>query len=420
MSTTQSTAPPHISTPLQLGDLTLRNRNVMASLTRNRAVPTNVPNKFNVEYYTQRAKGGAGLIMSEGTLVSQQGTEWPNAPGLWSDEQVAGWRAVTDSVHAAGSLMFCQLWHVGRVAHPDMDEQKRAGTPVPGPSAIAAQGGKFRSLPGQPGYVVPTPIEDPWDIVNEFRNAAKLAKKAGFDGVELQSGNGSLIHQFLDYSANEREDQWGGSVGNRCRLGLECMRALIEVWGPARVGIKLSPCAGYNDVGMPLPDTIMTFTYYITQLASMKPAYVQLLRYVPFLDAPVESSSDKVFKRGVPHDVLAVYAGLIKPPPSALEEHTEAHIRGPAMPKPEYDSKNPSPTRVFINGGLNLDEAEKLISDGVVDAAVFGCLWLANPDLQKRVEKRVPLNGNLDFRTFYDTVDNDPRTGYSDYPEANP
>ncbi|KIP12894.1 hypothetical protein PHLGIDRAFT_61447, partial [Phlebiopsis gigantea 11061_1 CR5-6] len=262
--------------------------------------------------------------------------------------------------------------------------------PVPGPSAIAAQGGKFRSLPGQPGYVVPTPIEDPWDIVNEFRNAAKLAKKAGFDGVELQSGNGSLIHQFLDYSANEREDQWGGSVGNRCRLGLECMRALIEVWGPARVGIKLSPCAGYNDVGMPLPDTIMTFTYYITQLASMKPAYVQLLRYVPFLDAPVESSSDKVFKRGVPHDVLA------------------------------YDSKNPSPTRVFINGGLNLDEAEKLISDGVVDAAVFGCLWLANPDLQKRVEKRVPLNGNLDFRTFYDTVDNDPRTGYSDYPEANP
>lgn len=109
MSTTQSTAPPHISTPLQLGDLTLRNRNVMASLTRNRAVPTNVPNKFNVEYYTQRAKGGAGLIMSEGTLVSQQGTEWPNAPGLWSDEQVAGWRAVTDSVHAAGSLMFCQV-----------------------------------------------------------------------------------------------------------------------------------------------------------------------------------------------------------------------------------------------------------------------------------------------------------------------
>ena len=170
---------------------------------------------------------------------------------------------------------------------------------------------------------------------------------------------------------------------------------------------------------MPLPDTIMTFTHYVTQIASMKPAYVQFLRYVPFLDAPIQSGSDRVLKRGVPHDVLAVYAGLVKPPPSALEEHTEAHMRGDAMPKPEYDSKNPSPTRVFINGGLNPDEAEKLIFEGIVDATVFGCLWLANPDLQKRVEKGAPVNGNLDFRTFYDIVDDDPRIGYSDYPEID-
>lgn len=302
----------------------------------------------------------------------------------------------------------------------------------------------------------PTPIEDPWAIVEEFRHAARMAKKAGFDGVEctflnyfvrresgfngptiVQSGNGSLAHQFLDHSANQREDEWGGSIENRCRLGLECMKALIEVWGPARVGIKLSPCGGYSDVGyvvpcdagdtyystwkfpsMPLPDTIMTYTYYVTRVAAMKPAYVQLLRYVHILDALIPSSGDKVLKRGVPHDVLSVYAGLIKPSPASLQEHTMAHIRGSAMPKPEYDAKNPSPTRVFINGGLNLEEAESFISEGLVDAAVFGRMWLGNPDFQWRLENDISVNGNLDFKTFYDIVENDPRVGYSDYDEA--
>lgn len=169
---------------------------------------------------------------------------------------------------------------------------------------------------------------------------------------------------------------------------------------------------------MPLPDTIMTYTYYITQIAAMKPAYVQLLRYVPFLDTPVQTTTDKVLKRGVPHDVLAIYAGLIKPSPASLQEHTEGHIRGSAMPRPEYDSKNPSPTRVFINGGLNAGEAETLIESGLADAAVFGCMWLGNPDLQTRFEKGAPVNTNLDFRTFYDIVENDPRVGYSDYPEC--
>lgn len=178
---------------------------------------------------------------------------------------------------------------------------------------------------------------------------------------------------------------------------------------------------------MPLPDTMHTFTYYLTQIAAMKPAYVQLVRYLPIMDVPVkpdvkqmeDNRPDRVFKRGIPHDVLAVYAGIIKPPPSSLEQHSEAAIRGPAMPSPEYDAKNPSPTRVFVNGGLSPDEAETLLADGVVDAAVFGTLWISNPDLQKRVEKGWPVNDKLDVKTFYAPGPNgDQRVGYTTYPEA--
>lgn len=419
---------PHISEPLALGDLHIRNRNVMASLTRNRSVPTTIPNDANLEYYTQRAKGGCGLIMSEGTLISPQGTEWPNAPGIWSEEHAQAWKRITDSVHEAGALMFCQLWHVGRVAHPDMPEQKKTGKPVPGPSAIAAQGGKFRQLPGEPGYITPTAIEDPWTFVEEYRNAAKMAKKAGFDGVELHSANGYLIHQFLDYNSNQRTDKWGGSVENRCRMGLECLKALIDVWGPARVGIKINPCGGYNDVGMPLPDTITTFTYYLTQISAMKPAYVQLVRYLPMMDVPIpvrpdikqveDNRPERQYKRGTPHDVLAVYGGIIKPPPATLEEHAEAQIRGPAMPTREFDARNPTPTRLLLNGGLSPEEAETLLAQGVVDGVVFGTAWISNPDLQKRIEAGLPLNMQLDVKTFYAGHGDNIRAGYTNYPEA--
>ncbi|EKM59736.1 uncharacterized protein PHACADRAFT_170334 [Phanerochaete carnosa HHB-10118-sp] len=378
---------------LRLGDLTLRNRNVVASCVRNRSVPTNVPNDLNLEYYVQRARGGAGLIMTEGTLVSQQGTEWPHNPGIWNEEQVEGWKKIVDAVHANGTHIFCQLWHTGRVSHPDMDEQKKAGKPVPGPSAIAARGGRFRQLPGQPGYVTPTPIEDPWSIIEEFRHAAKMAKKAGFDGVELHSAGGYIIHQFLDYTSNQRTDIWGGSVENRCRLGLEVLKAMVDVWGPARIGIKISPCGGYNDVGMSLPDTIHTFIHYITQICAMKLAYVQLVRHNPLFEATVPASVNgtvQKIRRSTPHDVLA------------------------------YERRNPTATRVFVNGGLTLDEAEGLIAEGVVDAAVFAVLWICNPDLQKRAERGLPLNKVVDPVTFYTAPEGEGLSyGYTDYPFAN-
>ncbi|GJE84577.1 alkene reductase [Phanerochaete sordida] len=416
---------PHLSEPLQLGDLTLRNRNIVASALRNRSVPTNVPNDLNLEYYVQRAKGGAGLIMTEGTLVSQQGTEWPHNPGIWSEEQVAGWKKITEAVHAHGTHMFCQLWHTGRVSHPDMEEQKRAGKPVPGPSSIAARGGRFRQLFGAPGYVTPTPIEDPWTIVEEFRHAANMAKKAGFDGVELHSASGYLIHQFLDHTANQRTDMWGGSVENRCRLGLEVLKAMIDVWGPARVGIKISPCGGYNDVGMPLPDTLHTYTYYLTQLGTLKPAYIQLVRHNPRFEAtvPVDiGGTVQRVPRATPHDVLAVYAGIVRTRAAHLARgRTEAQLRGPAMPAPAADARNPSPTRVFVNGGLTPAEADALIAEDVVDGAAFATLWICNPDLQRRAERGLPLGKIVDYVTLYAAPEGkDLSYGYTDYPFADP
>lgn len=170
-------------TPLKVGSATIRNRFAMSALTRNRALDT-VPNDIMAEYYGQRAAGGVGLIVTEGVLITRQGTEWPYAPGIWNKEHVVGWKKTVDAVHAAGSRIYAQLWHVGRVAHPEAPEQKLAGTPVYAPSAISARGGKFHHIPGFPTYVTPTAVEDPRTIIAQFKQAAINAKEAGFDGVE--------------------------------------------------------------------------------------------------------------------------------------------------------------------------------------------------------------------------------------------
>lgn len=174
---------------------------------------------------------------------------------------------------------------------------------------------------------------------------------------------------------------------------------------------------------MPFPDTVATFTHYFTQISAMKPAYVQLVRYVPMMDAPLVQDEHKTIKRGTPHDVLAVYGPIFKPPPSALQEHTEEALRGPAMPKPSFDAKNPTPTRLFLNGGLMPTEADRLIEEEKIDGAVFGQLWIGNPDLQKRLEMGMDVGGKgvnqeLDPKTFYGVPGVDPRKGYADYPAA--
>ncbi|EGO00660.1 hypothetical protein SERLA73DRAFT_50406 [Serpula lacrymans var. lacrymans S7.3] len=385
MSTTTSHSA--LLSPLAIGPLTLRNRVIMSALTRSRSAPTNVPNEVNLEHYVQRARGGAGLIVTEGVLIEQQGTEWQNAPGIWSQEQVAAWKKITSAVHAEGGLIFAQLWHLGRISHPDAPEQKAAGKPVYAPSAISARGGKFRFIPGEPGYVTPTAIDDPRVLIEQYKKAAINAKEAGFDGVELHGANGYLVHQFLDSTSNLRTDSWGGSVENRSRFGLEILKELVSVFGNKRVGIKLSPAGGYNDVGMPLQDTLDTFNYFISEADKLDLAYFCLARYLAMLDPTFDGKT-----RATQHDVLASYRQSIKK------------------------------SLLILNAGLTPDEAEALISSKQIDAAVFGMLFISHPDLPKRIAHGIPLDNQVDFTTLYSggpqaTLE-ELRKGYNDYPEA--
>ncbi|CAF1145374.1 unnamed protein product [Adineta steineri] len=346
------------ATPLQLGPLLLKNRVIMSSLTRDR---NRVPGPLQVEYYTQRT--GAGLILTEGTLIEPQA-------GIYSDEQVAGWKKIVDSVHAHNGHIFLQLWHVGRVAHPLLQD----GRPNVAPSAIAAKGGKFRQLEGHPGFVTPTAIDDPEHYIALYKRAAERAKEAGFDGVELHSANGYLSHQFIDNTSNQRTDQWGGSAENRCRFPLRIIDEISGVFGNDRVGIKLSPSGGYNDMGMTEKDTTETFGYLIKELNARRIAYIQLTRYWPFRDPA---------QRGTYVDIFQ-WRNLIN------SEHT----------------------KFFANTEYDSEQGAKALKDGLADAIVFGRLYIANPDLAQRLINNEELNTNFNVKHFYggDFV------GYTDYP----
>ncbi|KAF8882058.1 hypothetical protein CPB84DRAFT_1791306 [Gymnopilus junonius] len=367
-------------TPLKIGDTTIKNRITMAALTRNRAEDT-YPGELMKEHYVQRAD--AGLIVTDAILVTRLGTEWPHAPGLWDDKHVKEWKKVVDGVHEAGTKIYAQLWHVGRAAHPDMPQQKLAGTPVYAPSAIAARGGKFRILPGAPGYVTPTEIDDPRKIIAQFKHAAINAKKAGFDGIELHGANGYIIHQFLDSSSNKRTDEWSGSKENRARFALELVKAMIEVWGK-NVAVKVSPAGGYNDMGMPLEETLDTYNYYFSELDKLDLAYIALVRYLPFMDATYDSVS-----RATQHDILATYRPIIKNTP------------------------------LILNGGVLPEEGAQLIASGKIDAISIGINFITHPDLVKRVEFGKPFDNVLDVPHMQTNKNStDWRTGYNDYPLA--
>ncbi|ORY88122.1 FMN-linked oxidoreductase [Leucosporidium creatinivorum] len=376
-----------LNTPLSLGDVQLGHRVLMASLTRNRSVPADFANDLNNEYYTQRAKGGVGLILSEGTLISAQGSEWPNVASLYTEKHAAAWKKVVDSVHAQDSTpIFAQLWHVGRVAHPDMP--LGGGRPVAAPSPIAARGGKFRLLNDSP-YVAPVEAHpDPWKLVDEYRQAAKLAKAAGFDGAEIHAGNGYLQVQFLDVNSNHRVDDWGGDVHGRTKFFKESLKAVLETFPASRVGIKINPCGGYNDVGMNEKDTIETYTEVVKFATDLGLAYIQMTRYLGFMDPEFDGKK----RCETQLDVLATFGDLIR--------------KG-------------TKTKLLYNGDLSAAEADKLVQEDKIDAAVFGRPWINNPDFAKRVFKGLPLNEDIgmvaDFKTWY-AYENDPREGYTDYP----
>lgn len=345
--------------PIQVGDLTWPNRIVMAPLTRCRSSVGRVPNALMAEYYAQRAS--AGLILSEATSIMPMGVGYPDSPGIWSDEQVAGWQNVTRAVHAAGGRIFMQLWHVGRISHPD-----HLGGELPvAPSAIAPIGHVSLLRPMR-DYVTPRALETAEipTIIEAYRKGAENAKLAGFDGVELHGANGYLLDQFLQDSTNKRTDNYGGSIENRARLMLEATDATISVWGAGRVGMHIAPRCDSHSMGDRNP--LATFSYVARELGKRKIAFL--------------------FAR----------------------ESQEGPRIGPALKK-EFGG-------VYIaNQGLNRETAERLLNTGEADAVAFGKDFIATPDLPLRLLKNSPLNVQKP-ESFYGYGAADPIVGYTDYP----
>jgi 2,4-dienoyl-CoA reductase-like NADH-dependent reductase (Old Yellow Enzyme family) len=347
---------PTLLDPLKIGDLELPNRILMAPLTRNRSTgPGRVPNAMMRDYYAQR--GSAGLILSEATSVAPAGVGYPHTPGVWSDEQVEGWRNVVNGVHAAGGRIFLQLWHVGRISDPSYHD---GALPV-GPSALAPKGNVSLLRPQRP-YVAPRALktEELADVVQAYRHGAQNAKKAGFDGVEVHGANGYLLDQFLQDSTNKRDDGYGGSIENRARLLLEVTDAVVSVWGAGLVGVHLAPRGDMHDIGdSNLP---ATFGYVAGELGK---------RNIAFLCA---------------------------------RESTKAPRLGP-------DLKTTFGGVYIANEGFSRDDAEATIEAGEADAVAFGKLFIANPDLPRRFSLGAPLNA-WKAETFY----TDGPAGYTDYP----
>ncbi|KAF7303684.1 Oxidored-FMN domain-containing protein [Mycena indigotica] len=366
--------------PLEVGDVTIPNRIGMSAMSRNRADPKRMPSHLMKKYYLQRALGGAGLIISEATLISPHGAQFDRCPGIWNSEQVAAWKKITNVVHLAGSKMYCQLWHLGRLSHPDPNGM------VYSPSAIQASGEKycFHYLLGELDFVVPSAIEDPFVLVKQFKDAAVNAKAAGFDGVEIHGAAGFLVHQFLDTSANIRTDEWGGSPEKRTRFALEVLKACKEVFG-INVSLKISPAGGFNDSGMPLQETLDTYRHLVAEVDKLGLSYISLYRHNAHKDPIVDGK-----RRGTPHDLVASYGPYIKQ------------------------------SKIFVVGGVTPMEAAELIRTEQVAGVFFGMPWLSHPDLAKRIKHGKNLDNLVAMPFLYgDTQAGvDPRVGYTDYPSV--
>jgi len=363
--TTQSdTTQSDLFQPVQMGAIMLANRIVMAPLTRSRAGAGDAQGPMNATYYAQRAT--AGLIISEATQISQQGKGYAWTPGIYTDAQVAGWRLVTDAVHAAGGKIVAQLWHVGRISHPDL--QPGHGLPV-GPSAIQPKGQAFTEDGFKP-FVTPRALDigELPGIVADYRHAAEQAKRAGFDGVEVHAANGYLLDQFMRDGTNLRTDEYGGSVENRARLALEATAAVVGVWGADRVGIRLSPVSPANDIAD--SDPLRTFGYVVAQLDRLGLAYLHC----------VEGAT------GGSRDDL---------PPGFTFAALRERFRGLYM----------------ANNGYDRALALQMRRDGQADLIAFGRPFIGNPDLVDRLRRNAPLV-EPDKATFYGGGEK----GYTDYP----
>jgi N-ethylmaleimide reductase len=348
--------------PYQLGPLKLPNRLVMAPLTRNRAIAGMVPGPLAAEYYSQRAS--AGLLVTEASQVSQQGQGYQDTPGIYSKEQVAGWRKVTERVHARGGRIFIQIWHVGRISHTSL--QPNGGAPV-GPSAIRAKGktfvgGTFTDI-SEPRALA---LEEIPGIIESFRRGAANALEAGFDGVEIHGANGYLLDQFAKDGANKRTDSYGGGIENRAKLMLEVAKVVASETGPERTGIRISPVTPSNDISDSDPQPL--FDHIVDGLNALKLVYLHV----------VEGAT------GGPRDIAPFDYGSLR------KRFSGAYI---------------------ANNGYDFELANKMLNANAADLIAFGKLYIANPDLAERLQRGAPLNAP-DKATFYGGT----ARGYTDYP----
>jgi len=348
--------------PLQLGALTLPNRIVMAPLTRARSNRDGIPNALMAEYYAQRAS--AGLIITEATGISREGLGWPNAPGLWNDAQVEGWKQVTSAVHEAGGRIVAQLWHMGRLVHPDLG----GGQPV---SSSATTAPDFaHTYEGKKPYVEARAVtaEDIRRILRDYAQAARNAISAGFDGVQIHGANGYLIDQFLRDGANLRTDQYGGSIENRIRFASEVIESVGNAIGIDRVGIRFSP--NIHSQGVEDSDPIALFSALARRLEDLQVPWIELRE-------PVQPTT----------------AGVV--PTAQVSPHMRQLYSG----------------KIVINADSDWTQAHRQVIDAKVDAVSIGRLFIANPDLPRRIATGAALNEG-DTSTFYS---GDAR-GYVDYP----
>lgn len=355
----------NLFSPYKLGDLGFSNRMVMAPMTRCRAVEGNVPSPLAVTYYVQRAQ--AGLIISEGSQVSPEGVGYVRTPGIYSHEQVDSWKKVTSAVHKAGSKIFLQLWHVGRVSHSDFH---RGELPV-APSALSVEGDIYTPL-GKKKIEIPRALElnEMPRIIEQFRKGADNAKTAGFDGVEIHGANGYLLDQFLREGSNRRTDRYGGSLRNRSRLPLEISEAVIDVWGADRVGYRISPhFSGYS---MSDSNPCETFSYFVKELNNLKLGYLHMIEFVG--------------------------GSMSTAPETRLASTIREILKG----------------TFILNGGYNAQKGDEAIEKGEADLISYGSLFLANPDLPERFKKNSAFN-SPDSKTFYVGEE----MGYIDYPKLS-
>jgi N-ethylmaleimide reductase len=359
-------------TAVQLGELSLKHRVVMAPLTRSRSIqPDSIPGDLMKQYYEQRASDG-GFIITEATNISVSSRGWLGAPGLYSDQQVDGWKRIVSAVRAKGGHLFAQLWHTGRSSHIAM-----TGGQTPVSASVNPEywenADHLVSIPG--GWAAPSPhralsVAEIAGIVADYRRAAERAMDAGFEGVELHGANGYLVDQFLQDSSNHRSDEYGGSIENRSRFLIEVVNTLVSVWGAGRVAVRLGPGGTWNDMSDSDPQAL--FSYAVQQLNQFDLAYLHLIE-------PRVKGSDLI------HEGQGAVAA--------------EHFR------PIFDGK------LIAAGGFEPDTAEEIVEQGTVDGVAFGRHFVANPDLPLRIREGLPLN-NYDRSTFY-TFD---ARGYTDYP----